>query len=213
MNIKSKKHLNKLSYYGIFIFCSSFLCTKAYSQDIHKQQYSLEINVSPITTSHIGPLKDLIGGPGHEGKNYFGLSAKVSYSLTEKWSLATGIGYSTQKAVTVLPYDGSPGKEKIITQKLHVWEVPLEVKYNLSKYFFTYAGPLVHFQQKELYGLDKQSGIGAQIGIGVQIPLSNRFSISASPSYKMYSLIPFHTNSHYDRMQLLGVNLGLKYAL
>lgn len=213
MNIKSKKYLNKVCYYGVLIFCPLLLSTRTYTQETNKSNFSLEIKVNPITASHIGPLKDLIGGASHTGKNYFGLTVKGSYSMSERWSLATGIGYSTQKIITVLPYDGKPGNERTIKDQLQVWEIPLEVNYSISKYFFTYAGPLLHFQQKEVYALDKQAGIGVQIGIGAQIPLNSKFTIFASPSYKMYSLIPFISKRHDDKMQLFGVSFGLKYAL
>lgn len=213
MNIESKKHFNKSCYYGLLIFCSSILYTKTSSQEVYKKKLGFEINVSPVSLSHIGPFEMMYGGAGHTGENYFGIAAKGTYSITRKWSLATGIGYSTQKLVTTLPYDGAPGNEKTITQQLQVWELPVLTHYYLSKYFFTSAGPIIHLQQKAVYALDKQSGIGAQIGLGVQIPVKNSFAISLSPSYRIYSLIPFSSTRHDDRMRVLDVNLGLKYSL
>lgn len=213
MNIHCKTLLQRLRNYSLFISCLSLSSHTLSAQELDKNKLSIEINATPFAFSHIGPLIQLIGGPSHSRKNYFSLVAKSKYELSTKWSVGAGLGYSTLNVITTFPGTGLPEDEIRVTERVSIWELPLEVNYALSKNFFTYLGPVLHLQQEAIKSLDRQSGIGGQIGFGVQFPLKNRFSVVASTSYKLYSLIPFNSERHNDRISILGINLGIKYSL
>jgi hypothetical protein len=72
---------------------------------------------------------------------------------------------------------------------------------------------MLHFQQNSNSYVDKQHGIGFHIGLGAKVPLSQQFAVLLSPNYKMYSLIPFQSGRSYDRVQALGITVGVNYRI
>ncbi|WP_286851887.1 hypothetical protein, partial [Sphingobacterium sp. UBA7253] len=97
------------------------------------------------------------------------------------------------------------------SSELSIWEIPLDARVKFLKYLYANAGPMLHFQQNANSYVDKQHGIGFHIGLGAKVPLSQQFAVLLAPHYKMYSLIPFHSERNSDRARVLGIAVGLNY--
>lgn len=181
------------------------------AQEYNKERYTVELSVTPLATVHIGPFQSLTGGASQKSNNYISGVIRGIYRHTAKWSFSAGLGYSSQEVTTSAAIVNPSIEQSKYSSNLHIWELPIEARFNFLKHFYANAGPLVHAQLNSNNHVDKQTGLGINIGLGVKVPLSPSFNISLSPHYKMYSLIPFQTESHHDRTQLLGIAIGASY--
>ena len=206
---------NKLLYSILLtvVTVSTQLGTSLYAQVHNKGRYGIDLSITPLSSVNIGPLKSLIGSQGNISKNYISGLVRGTYKHTERWSFSVGLGYSSQKVTTTFPVIYPDIEQKQYFTDLHIWEVPLEARLRFLKYFYASAGPMIHFQQQSNSYVDKQNGLGINIGVGTKIPLSQTIAVSLAPHYKFYSLIPFHSGKYYDRIQTVGVEIGVSFSL
>lgn len=191
----------------------STLCgTTLYAQEQHIGRYHIDVSITPLSAVNIGPLQDVVGMSSHDSKLYIAGILRGTYQHTEKWSFSAGVGYAHQKVITTAPF--SPESNQLsYSSNLAIWEIPLAARLNFLTHFYAFAGPILHIQQHANPHVDKQNGFGIHTGVGAKIPLSQSIAISLSPYYKMYSLVPFQSGRYYDRMQTVGVEIGVSYRL
>lgn len=185
--------------------------TALYAQQNNSGSYEIELSFTPLAESTIGPRKSLMGAGSDDSKNYIAGLLRVGYHYNETWSFGAGLGYSHQNITTTSGIVDPSVERMQYSSDLSIWEIPLDARVKFLKYLYANAGPMLHFQQNANSYLDKQHGIGFHIGLGAKVPLSQQFAVLLSPHYKMYSLIPFQSGRNYDRVQALGIAVGLNY--
>ncbi len=187
--------------------------TSLYAQQNNGSRYDIELSITPLAESTIGPRKSLMGAGSDASKNYIAGLIRVGYHYNETWSFGVGLDYSHQN-ITTTSAIVDPSVERIqYSSDLSIWEFPLDARVKFLKYLYANAGPMLHFQQNTNSYVDKQNGIGFHIGLGAKVPLSQHFAVLLSPHYKMYSLIPFQSGRNYDRVQALGIAVGVNYRI
>ncbi len=195
----------------IFLSVLTLSGTGLYAQQNNSSSYDIELSITPLAESTIGPRKSLMGASGDDSKNYIAGLLRVGYHYNETWSFGAGVGYSHQNITTTSAIVDPSVERMQYSSELSIWEVPLDARVKFLKYLYANAGPILHFQQNANSHVDKQNGIGFHIGLGAKIPLSQQFAVTLSPHYKMYSFIPFQSGKYYDRVQALGMGIGLNY--
>ncbi len=185
--------------------------TSLYAQQNNGSRYDIELSITPLAERTIGPRKSLMGAGSDASKNYIAGLLRVGYHYNEIWSFGVGLGYSHQNITTTSAIVDPSVERMQYSSDLSIWEFPLDARIKFLKYLYANAGPMLHFQQNSNSHVDKQHGIGFHIGLGAKIPLSQKFAVTLSPHYKMYSLIPFQSGRNYDRVQVLGIAVGLNY--
>ncbi len=202
--------LNKLLS-RIFLSVLTLSATGLYAQQNNSGSYDIELSITPLAERTIGPRKSLMGAGSDDSKNYIAGLLRVGYHYNETWSFGAGVGYSHQNITTTSAIVDPSVERMQYSSELSIWEFPLDARVKFLKYLYANAGPLLHFQQNTNSYVDKQHGIGFHIGLGAKVPLSQQFAVTLSPHYKMYSLIPFQSERNYDRVQALGISIGLNY--
>lgn len=196
---------------GISLSLLTLSATSLYAQQNNGGGYDIELSITPLAESTIGPRKSLMGAGSDDSKNYMAGLLRVGYRYNETWSFGAGLGYSHQNITTTSGIVDPSVERMQYSSALSIWELPLDARIKFLKYLYANAGPMLHFQQNSNSHVDKQNGIGFHIGLGAKIPLSQQFAVTLSPHYKMYSLIPFQSGRNYDRVQVLGIAVGLNY--
>ncbi|MDF2849722.1 MAG: hypothetical protein K0S31_407 [Sphingobacterium multivorum] len=187
--------------------------TALYAQQNNSGSYEIELSFTPLAESTIGPRQSLMGAGSDDSKNYIAGLLRVGYHYNETWSFGAGLGYSHQNITTTSAIVDPSVERMQYSSDLSIWEIPLDARVKFLKYLYANAGPMLHFQQNPNSHVDKQSGIGFHIGLGAKVPLSQQFAVTLSPHYKMYSLIPFHSERNSDRAQVLGIAVGVNYRI
>ncbi|MGA6117012.1 hypothetical protein [Sphingobacterium anhuiense] len=184
-----------------------------YAQKHNTGRHGIELSVTPLSAVNIGPFQNLLGSGSHDSKHYISGLVRGTYKHTDRWSFSVGFGYSSQKVTTTSALVNPDIEQHTYFSRLQIWEVPLEARLAFLKYFYASAGPLLHMQQHSNSYVDKKNGLGINIGVGTRIPLSQTIAVSLAPHYKLYSLIPFQAGKYYDRIQTVGVEIGMSYSL
>ncbi|QQT62615.1 outer membrane beta-barrel protein [Sphingobacterium multivorum] len=197
----------------IFLSVLTLSATGLYAQQNNSGSYDIELSITPLAESTIGPRKSLMGAGSDDSKNYIAGLLRVGYHYNETWSFGAGVGYSHQNITTTSAIVDPSVERMQYSSELSIWEFPLDARVKFLKYLYANAGPMLHFQQNANSYVDKQHGIGFHIGLGAKVPLSQQFAVTLSPHYKMYSLIPFHSERNYDRVQVLGIGIGVNYRI
>lgn len=84
-------------------------------------------------------------------------------------------------------------------------------EYELTKFLFVAAGPLLDFQLSKDNNFDKQSGLGYLVGLGGKVQ-KEKFSFTVFPNYKRHSVFPFENNGDAkDILREFGVQFGVGY--
>ena len=187
--------------------------TSLYAQQNNGSRYDIELSITPLAESTIGPRQSLMGAGSDDSKNYIAGLLRVGYHYNETWSFGAGLGYSHQNITTTSGIVDPSVERMQYSSDLSIWEIPLDARVKFFKYLYANAGPMLHFQQNANSHVDKQHGIGFHIGLGAKVPLSQQFAVTLSPHYKMYSLIPFHSERNSDRAQVLGIAVGVNYRI
>ncbi len=195
----------------IFLSVLTLSGTGLYAQQNNSGSYDIELSITPLAERTIGPRKSLMGAGSDDSKNYIAGLLRVGYHYNETWSFGVGLGYSHQNITTTSGIVDPSVERMQYSMELSIWEFPLDARVKFLKYLYANAGPLLHFQQNANSYVDKQHGIGFHIGLGAKVPLSQQFAVLLSPNYKMYSLIPFQSGRNYDRVQALGITVGVNY--
>ena len=196
---------------GISLSLLTLSATSLYAQQNNGGGYDIELSITPLAESTIGPRKSAFGAGSDDSKNYMAGLLRVGYRYNETWSFGAGLGYSHQNITTTSGIVDPSVERMQYSSALSIWELPLDARIKFLKYLYANAGPMLHFQQNANSHVDKQNGIGFHIGLGAKVPLSQQFAVTLSPHYKMYSLIPFQSGRNYDRVQVLGIAVGLNY--
>ena len=199
--------------FRIFLSVLTLSGTNLYAQQRNGSGYDIEFSITPLAESTIGPRMALMGAGSDDSKNYIAGLLRVGYHYNETWSFGVGLGYSHQNITTTSAIVDPSAERMQYSSELSIWEVPLDARVKFLKYLYANAGPMLHFQQNANSYVDKQHGIGFHIGLGAKIPLSQQFALTLSPHYKMYSLIPFQSGRNYDRVQALGITVGVNYRI
>ncbi|WP_286727931.1 MULTISPECIES: outer membrane beta-barrel protein [Sphingobacterium] len=202
--------LNKLLS-RIFLSVLTLSATGLYAQQNNSGSYDIELSITPLAERTIGPRKSLMGAGSDDSKNYIAGLLRVGYHYNETWSFGAGVGYSHLNITTTLAIVDPSVERMQYSSELSIWEFPLDARVKFLKYLYANAGPLLHFQQNANSYVDKQHGIGFHVGLGAKVPLSQQFAVLLSPHYKMNSLIPFQSGRNYDRVQALGIAVGVNY--
>ncbi len=107
--------------------------------------------------------------------------------------------------------NGAPMFPQIPTryEKLEMISIPIYANYTLWNYLFVNAGPILDFQTSE-NSIDSQSGIGYSIGFGGKYDFNN-FLIYVNPNYKRHAVLPFEKEKYHQRLNELGIQIGLGY--
>ena len=197
----------------IFLSVLTLSGTGLYAQQNNSGSYDIELSITPLAESTIGPQKSLMGAGSDDSKNYIAGLIRVGYHYNETWSFGAGVGYSHQNITTTSAIVDPSVERMQYSSELSIWEFPLDARVKFLKYLYANAGPMLHFQQNANSYVDKQHGIGFHIGLGAKVPLSQQFAVLLSPNYKMYSLIPFQSGRNYDRVQALGITVGVNYRI
>ncbi|WP_336833506.1 outer membrane beta-barrel protein [Sphingobacterium siyangense] len=197
----------------IFLSVLTISGTGLYAQQNNSGSYEIELSFTPLAERTIGPRKSLMGAGSDDSKNYIAGLLRVGYHYNETWSFGAGLGYSHQNITTTSGIVDPSVERMQYSSELSIWEVPLDARVKFLKYLYATAGPMLHFQQNANSYVDKQHGIGFHIGLGPKVPLSQQFAVLLSPHYKMYSLIPFQSERNHDRVQALGIAIGVNYRI
>ncbi|WP_286753041.1 MULTISPECIES: outer membrane beta-barrel protein [Sphingobacterium] len=197
----------------IFLALLTLSGSSLYAQQNNGGSYDIELSITPLAESNIGPWQSLMGTGSNASKNYIAGLLRLGYHYNETWSFGAGVGYSHQNITTTSAIVDPSVERNQYSSELSIWEVPLDARVKFLKYLYANAGPMLHFQQNSNSHVDKQNGIGFHIGLGAKVPLSQQFAVTLSPHYKMYSLIPFHSERNYDRVQALGISIGVNYRI
>ncbi len=197
----------------IFLSVLTLSGTGLYAQQNNSGSYDIELSITPLAESTIGPRKSLMGAGSDDSKNYIAGLLRVGYHYNETWSFGVGLGYSHQNITTTSAIVDPSVERMQYSMELSIWEFPLDARVKFLKYLYANAGPMLHFQQNANSYVDKQHGIGFHIGLGAKVPLSQQFAVLLSPHYKMYSLIPFQSERNHDRVQSLGIAVGVNYRI
>jgi len=163
----------------------------------------------------------------------FSIGASCEYSITDRFSLKSGLAYEQKGAVSVITFNNNNGvsygteKAPIITENLIV---PVFAKYYFGNIyrFFVNGGPYFGYLLKATYddlffpgsrsvitGNLKRFDVGAAIGIGISRKIGEKFKIELEARYN-YGLISTFLNSGnplYDRNVSGNLLLGLGYRL
>lgn len=198
---------------SIVLTASTLSGSFLYAQKNNTGSYGIELSVTPLSAVNIGPFQNLFGSGSHDSKHYISGLVRGTYKYTDRWSFSMGLGYSSQKVTTTSALVNPDVEQRTYFSRLQIWEVPLEARLAFLKYFYASAGPMLHVQQHSNGYVDKQNGLGLHIGVGTRISLSQTIVVSLAPHYKLYSLIPFHAGKYYDRIQTVGVEMGVSYTL
>jgi len=199
--------------FRIFLSVLTLSGSSLYAQQDNGGRYDIEFSFTPLAESHIGPRKSAFGAGSDASKNYIAGLLRVGYHYNETWSFGVGLGYSHQNITTTSAIVDPSAERMQYSSELSIWEFPLDARVKFLKYLYANAGPMLHFQQNANSYVDKQHGIGLHIGLGAKIPLSQQFALTLSPHYKMYSLIPFHSERNSDRARVLGISIGVNYRI
>lgn len=199
--------------FRIFLSVLTLSGSSLYAQQDNSGRYDIEFSFTPLAESHIGPRKSAFGAGSDASKNYIAGLLRVGYHYNETWSFGVGLGYSHQNITTTSAIVDPSAERMQYSSELSIWEFPLDARVKFLKYLYANAGPMLHFQQNANSYVDKQHGIGFHIGLGAKIPLSQQFALTLSPHYKMYSLIPFHSERNSDRARVLGISIGVNYRI
>lgn len=89
--------------------------------------------------------------------------------------------------------------------------LPVFAEYELTKFLFVAAGPLLDFQLSENNYLEDQSGLGYLVGLGGKVR-TDRFTFSVFPNYKRHAVVPFEKQDGYKvLLQEFGLQFGVAY--
>lgn len=146
------------------------------------------------------------------GKEAYSIGLKYQRSISEKFSLETGISYSKYSTLIHFVDDGFSGD---IYDNLSTISIPVLLRRYSPKDFFFRFGSMIEFglSRKGEYGItDAQTGFGISIGAGKEFVL-NKFSLDIAPNLDIHSIIPFSSHLFQQKLFVLGLKIGISYSL
>lgn len=166
----------------------------------HSQNHIIGITTT-IGQNTYQSFRKLLDDFGADGKGVYDFGLFYNKKTSKKFSISIEPEYSIQKIITT---SFSSGYDVQNQYELHIFNLPISLKYDFVKYFFINGGIMMSYDLSKV--LDDQTGIGAQLGIGFQFNIKNIY-MALNPTIKTYSLIPFK-NSGY---QYHCMESGLKF--
>ncbi len=178
-------------------------------------QGSLELKVYfGVAGALAGPKQQLTGSSSveMEGFKEFGLS--LSKNVGGKFRLNGGLAILDSSVEYFPNFSSCFNCLSIVYEhnpNFRMLSLPLYAEYELTKFLFVAAGPVVDFQLSEGNNFDDQSGVGYLVGLGGKVR-AEKFTFSLFPNYKRHGVIPFERNGNAkDILQELGVQFGVGY--
>ena len=147
------------------------------------------------------------GGGSGEGRSSLLAGVRVSYGLTERLTLVSGLDYARHNLTMV---SAPIPKQRSTDSRITTLSLPLGIEWNIGPWFFLHGGPSIDIQPEKWESVDNQDGIGLSAGIGGRYALGN-WTLSILPSVKQYALIPFSNGKYRQRLMTAGAALSVGY--
>lgn len=156
-----------------------------------------------FSAARVATKTDLDGGRAVDMNNFKEFGLVFSKSIGGNFRLNAGLNYAFG--------DVDEPNWPTYNRDFEMISVPVYAAYELGKYLYAAAGPLVDFQLSAGNNFSDQSGIGYLIGLGGKAE-TERLSFSIFPNYKRHSVIPFDNSPEYKQvLQELGLQFGVGY--
>lgn len=159
----------------------------------------------------LGPNSGVVGSGSAEMVGFRELGLMLSNRIGEKFRLNTGISYAYGNVEIQCDLCSETGLPFPYNQDFRMLSIPVYTEYELTKFLFVAAGPLLDFQLSKDNNFDKQSGLGYLVGLGGKVN-TEKFTFSLFPNYKRHGVIPFENNGDAkDILREFGVQIGVGY--
>ena len=197
--------MNKLVYLFSVILMSTAQFTNA-------QNHTIGVSYDYIFGSSATQFATLDGGSSfhlQEGKK---ISLNYSYVFTKSVRLSSGLQF--QQSDLQAQNASTSGKLQTWDFTVRTINIPVLANFNYLNYLLVEAGPLLNLQVNgtDLYGIDRQNGIGFLSGLGAKYRLK-KISGFIKYQYQMQSLFPFNKERYHDRLITHSLSVGLHYHL
>ncbi|MBN7812279.1 hypothetical protein J0A68_15100 [Algoriphagus sp. H41] len=165
-----------------------------------------------------GPKAELVGASSVEMERFREFGVMVSSGLGGKFRLNGGINYAygtVEYFPNLPPCVNCQSISYAHNPDFRMLSIPVYAEYELTRFLYVAAGPLVDFQLSEGNNFDEQSGLGYLVGLGGKVR-ADKFTFSVFPHYKRHGVMPFdrpeNDNHHKDLLQEFGLQFGLGYS-
>lgn len=163
----------------------------------------------------VGPNADVVGGSSVELEGFKEFGLIFSKGIGGKFRLNGGLAFAYSQVnftPNIPPCFNCLSVSYSYNPDFRMISVPAFAEYQLTKFLFVAAGPLIDFQLSKGNRFDQQSGIGYLLGLGGKVR-SEKFTFSLFPNYKRHAVIPFEKPIGYkDFLQEFGLQLGVGYS-
>lgn len=186
-----------------------FICHFANGQQRNLSK-KIGLTVSPIGESDPIRFSELEGTGSYKSKKLFSFGISYIHPINNWLDIETGVEYGKHNidSKSNYPTEG----EKISDANLSLINIPLTIRANFANHFFANGGLLLDFETSSSKNIDKQSGVGALLGVGAQYQFNNALGLFINPYAKMHALIPFPSETYYQRLLEWGVRVGVTYS-
>ncbi|MDG1278409.1 MAG: hypothetical protein P8O16_14090 [Algoriphagus sp.] len=178
-------------------------------------QSSLEVKgYFGISSTQLARKAEIVGVGGVEMNTLNEFGFLLSKSISEKFRLTGGVGYSFGEVRFQPPFCSNCGEEYNLGQisNFRMLSFPIYAEYTLGRYFYAAAGPIIDLELSNKETYSDQSGIGYLIGLGARWK-AEKFTFSIFPNYKRHGMIPFDNSSKFKHvLQEIGVQVGVRYS-
>lgn len=156
-----------------------------------------------------------VGGGSSELKNFYELGIRIEHKWDSKWSLETGVTYSSGQISAFMgapgtnPFPGNGGNFGEEKTDLKLVSIPVLASYQLLDFLAFQAGPLLSFQLSDFPSAE-QSGLGYSVGLSLNYELE-RFGLFLQPNFKRHASFSFEQSGR--RLTELGIQAGASYPI
>lgn len=152
--------------------------------------------------------KELDGGASYDLNTGYSIGLHYDRKFTNRLHLMTSINiYNNSFTVTPSFYPGNDMLPKDYDVRLIY--VPLELKIDLSKYFYITGGLIGDIDISKDKYITNQSGLGVVFGIGVEFSIYENFLVQLTPYLNFHGLVPKNREDYPERVFDSGVKLNL----
>lgn len=159
----------------------------------------------------LGPNAGVVGSGSAEMNGFREIGLTLSTGIGGKFRLNTGLSYAYGLVEIQCDLCSETGLPFPYNQDFRMLSIPIYTEYELTKFLFVAAGPILDFQLSEGNNITDQSGLGYLVGFGGKVN-TEKFTFSLFPNYKRHSVIPFENNGDAkDILREFGVQIGVGY--